>query len=116
MFRRDIKQWFDIAYAEASALIKSLPAPLRDRLSRISITFSGRPDKCEAVEDGDEYNLLGLFTGSPLCEGDADFELSPEIRIFVENIRDEVNGDKTEFRHEVRTTLLHEIGHYLGLG
>ena len=105
----------EIADAEASALMRSLPASLRDRLAGVAVTFSGHPEADEVVEDGDEENLLGLFIGVPLCEEGAEVEVSPEIRLFVENIRDEADGDETAFRHEVRTTLLHEIGHYLGL-
>jgi predicted Zn-dependent protease with MMP-like domain len=41
--------------------------------------------------------------------------LPPEILIFLVNIMDEAEGDWDRFRQEVRTTLLHEIGHYLGL-
>ena len=96
-------------------MMKALPASLRDKLSKISVTLSGRPEADEVIEEGDEENLLGLFIGAALCEEVADSELSPEIRLFVENIRDEANGDETVFRQEVRTTLLHEIGHYLGL-
>jgi len=111
----DLKRWFDLADAEASALLDALPAPLRERLSGVSITFSDHPSESDIIEDGDEESLLGLFIGAALSEEPADTELSPEIRLFVENIRDEVNGDETDFCHEVRITLLHEIGHYLGL-
>ena len=37
------------------------------------------------------------------------------IRLFIENLRDEAEDDPERFRQEVRTTLLHELGHYLGL-
>ena len=93
----------------------ALPASLRKRLSGVSITFSDHPSENDITEDGDAENLLGLFIGSALSDEPADAELSPEIRLFVENIRDEVNGDEPDFCHEVRITLLHEIGHYLGL-
>ena len=96
-------------------MVGALPAPLRDRLSGVSVTFSGRPSASEIIEDGDDENLLGLFIGCPVGEEGADAEVSPEIRLFVENIRDEAGGDEVVFRQEVRTTLLHEIGHYLGL-
>jgi len=115
MSEKSKRRWIEIANAEAVALMKALPAPVRDKLSKVSITFSGRPETNEVIEDGDEDNLLGLFIGIPFGEEGADSELSPEIRLFVENIRDEANGDETAFREEVRTTLLHEIGHYLGL-
>ena len=120
MSEKSKRRWFEIAEAEAVALMGALPAPLREKLTRVastmlSITFSGRPDTHDILEDGDEDDLLGLFIGVPFGDEGADSELSPEIRLFVENIRDDVNGDETAFRNELRTTLLHEIGHYLGL-
>jgi predicted Zn-dependent protease with MMP-like domain len=33
----------------------------------------------------------------------------------LENLRDFAEGDEVIFREEVRTTFLHELGHYLGL-
>jgi len=115
MSGKNRNRWINLADAEAAALLEALPVSLRDRLSTVSITFSGRPSGSEIIEEGDEEELLGLFIGSPIGEADADSELSPEIRLYVENIRDEVDGDEIAFRQEVRTTLLHEIGHYLGL-
>jgi predicted Zn-dependent protease with MMP-like domain len=38
--------------------------------------------------------------------------------LFLENLWlmiEEEGGDERDFRFEVRTTLLHELGHYLGL-
>jgi len=105
-----------IADAEVSALMRALPESLRDKLAKVSVTFRRRPQGDDVVEDGDEYDLLGLFVGVSLCENDdTDPGLSPEIRLFLDNIRDEADGDETAFRREVRDTLLHEIGHYLGL-
>ena len=107
--------WLSIADTEASALVKALPAPLRERLSNVSISFANRPSGSEILEDGDEEELLGLFLGLPVGEEGANAEVSPEIRLFLDNIYEEADGDEAAFRQEVRTTLLHEIGHYLGL-
>ena len=115
MSEKSKRRWIEIANTEALALMGALPAPLREKLTKVSITFSGRPETTDIVEEGDEEELLGLFLGVPYAEEGTDSGLSPEIRLFVENIRDGVNGDETAFRDEVRTTLLHEIGHYLGL-
>ncbi|MCL1920517.1 MAG: metallopeptidase family protein [Kiritimatiellaeota bacterium] len=109
------KRWFDLADAEASALLAALPAPLRERLSGVSVTLAPYPTASDITEDGDEEDLLGLFIGAALGEEIADGEPSPEIRLFIENILHETDGNETAFRREVRTTLLHEIGHYLGL-
>jgi len=111
----DQKRWFDLADAEAAALMGVLPELLRNRLKGIAITFSDRPSASEILEDGDEENLLGLFIGAAFGEEIADGEPSPEIRLFLQNILDEVGGEETAFIREIRTTLLHEIGHYLGL-
>ena len=94
-------------------MIKSLPPDLRGKLAGVSITLSGKPDACEVAEEGDEDELLGLFVGSSLGDGEGDFP--PEIRLYVENILDETGADAVAFKREVRTTLLHEIGHFLGL-
>ncbi|MCL1910047.1 MAG: metallopeptidase family protein [Kiritimatiellaeota bacterium] len=110
-----MKRWYDFADAAASALMKSLPLDLRGKLAGVAITLSGKPDPHEVEEEGDEDELLGLFIGATLAEGGADSDFPPEIRLFVENIRDETGDDVAEFKREVRTTLLHEIGHYLGL-
>lgn len=70
----------------------------------------------EQSEEGDDENLLGLFVGASLGEAADDLEPLPgAIRLFVENIRDEAEDDPVRFRQEVRDTLLHELGHYLGL-
>ena len=36
--------------------------------------------------------------------------------LFLENLWDSAGGDEGDFCQEVRTTFLHELGHYLGLG
>jgi predicted Zn-dependent protease with MMP-like domain len=60
--------------------------------------------------------LLGLFVGPSFVEElSCDDPMPPVIRLFVENLRDEAEDDPALFRQEVRTTLLHELGHYLGL-
>jgi len=112
------RKWYDIADAEASALMRSLPPELRGKLGRVVITMSERPDEHEIMEEGDEDCLMGLFVGNTFAEESGGFgetALPPEIRLFVGNILYETDGDEKEFRQEVRTTLLHEIGHYLGL-
>ena len=66
-----------------------------------------------ADEDDD---LLGLFEGCSRMDGEP---LTPEdlprIRLFLDNLWDFTGGDIAAFREEVKTTFLHELGHYLGL-
>ena len=103
--------WFDSAEKEAERALAALPADIRAKLGNILITLEARP----TPEDEDD-DLLGLFTGwtygEELEEQDA---VPPSVRLFIENLRQEAGDDPHRFREEVRTTLLHEIGHYLGL-
>jgi predicted Zn-dependent protease with MMP-like domain len=41
--------------------------------------------------------------------------MPPQIILFLDNLWDFADRDEGVFRQEVRTTLLHELGHYLGL-
>ena len=53
-------------------------------------------------------DTLGIF------EEGAAASPTPRIRLWLENLWEIAEGDLAIFRAEVRTTLLHEIGHVLG--
>jgi predicted Zn-dependent protease with MMP-like domain len=61
--------------------------------------------------------LLGLFTGVPLdrqSQTSAGGELPPRIYLFKRNLERNVRGT-AELAEQIRVTLYHELGHYLGL-
>ena len=60
----------------------------------------------EDVAMGIEPDTLGFF--------DEDEAGLIHIRLWLENIWDFSEGEQDVYREEVRTTLLHEIGHLLG--
>jgi len=64
--------------------------------------------------DGIAPDVLGLFTGAEMAEEDA-VPMPPQIILFLENLWDFAEGGEEIFRDEVRTTFLHELGHFLGL-
>ena len=93
--------------------LAALPKPLRARAEKLPVTFERRPN-ANLQADGIEPDTLGLFTGADFVqEGNA--LLPPQIILFLENLWDFAEGDEEIFREEVRTTFLHELGHYLGL-
>ena len=105
-----------IAEKEAEATIAALPKPMRERLEGIPVTCLPEPTR-DIMDDGVEPDTLGLFVGDPYPDeetfgGDP---LPPQILLFINNLWDMAEGDEETFRDEVRTTLLHEIGHYFGL-
>ena len=91
----------------------ALPKPLRERAAKLAVTFARKPN-AEFQADGVEPDTLGLFTGAAFVEEEHG-PLPPQIILFLENLFDYAEGDQSVFREEVRTTLLHELGHYLGL-
>ncbi|HOE61501.1 MAG TPA: metallopeptidase family protein [Kiritimatiellia bacterium] len=107
--------WYALADEEVRTVYRDLPDDLRTCLARLTVTLDSRPAPSERSEPGDRDGLLGLFTGPGFAESeDSDMPMPAAIRLFVENLRDEARNDPLLFRQEVRTTLLHEFGHYLG--
>jgi predicted Zn-dependent protease with MMP-like domain len=102
-----------LALAEVEATLAALPGPLRERAKQLPVTFERVPNRA-LVADGIAPDTLGLFTGAEFVE-EGVVPLPPQIILFLENLWDFAEGDEDVFRDEVHTTLLHELGHYLGL-
>lgn len=102
-----------LALAEVEATLAALPAPLRERARQLPVTFERVPSRALVVE-GIAPDILGLFNGPAFVEEGA-VPMPPQIILFLENLWDFAEGDEEIFCEEVHTTLLHELGHYLGL-
>lgn len=100
------------AEEEVQAVLKILPAEVQKAAKNCTVTFERRPganpQDCDL--EGDE---LGLFDGTCLLDDPAPDAL-PQIRLFLINLWEWVSRDEQDFRDEVGTTFLHELGHYLG--
>jgi predicted Zn-dependent protease with MMP-like domain len=96
-----------IARVEIDAAIWELPSGVRAILERVPVFLERRPDT-DDLAAGIEADTLGIFE-----EGAAPSP-TPRIRLWLENLWETAEGDLGTFRAEVRTTLLHEIGHVLG--
>jgi predicted Zn-dependent protease with MMP-like domain len=109
----DWKELVAVARREVAATLQSLPAPLREKARLLPVTYEPWPNDA-LLRDGIADDTLGLFVGGDYAEGE--HEVMPaQIILFLDNIRGMVEEDEADFRAEVRTTLLHELGHYLGL-
>jgi len=109
----DWKKLSEIASNEVETTVNSLPKPLREKALGLVVTSERKPG-AELQKDGIEADTLGLFCGPDFAE-EEHVPMPPQIILFVENIWDFAEGDETAFRNEIRTTFLHELGHYLGL-
>ena len=109
----NLKKLEALAASEVEATLAALPVPLREQAHKLPITFEPHPN-CALQAEGIEPDTLGLFTGPEFADAEHS-TLPPQIILFLGNIWDIAEGDEEIFREEVRITLLHELGHYLGL-
>ncbi|PID53326.1 MAG: hypothetical protein CSA58_07465 [Micrococcales bacterium] len=101
------EQEFDEA---VDAALDSLPAEIMDRVDNVAILVAADPPE-------DQPNLLGLYEGVPLTHRGVSWVLSQPDRITI--FRNPILArcwTGAQVRHEVRVTVLHELGHYFGIG
>lgn len=101
-----------IARRVVDATLRRLPTEIREAASAC------RVDLCDTAspEEDLDADILGLFEGCSRLDGEPQAPADlPRIRLFLRPLWDFAEGDPQVFRAEVRTTLLHELGHYLGL-
>ncbi len=105
----------EIAAREVQTIIEDLPAPLQPKARALPVTFERIPNPALQAE-GILSDTLGLFVGPEYSEeGHGLSPLPPQVILFLENLWDYSGGEPEIFAEEVRTTYLHELGHYLGL-
>src|SRR5438132_4093717 len=111
-----MRQWATLrrlALEEIEATLAELPLPLRERAQKLPVTFERRPNNAQC-RDGIESDTLGLFVGPEFADEEtSSFPLPPQIILFLENIWQLAETNRALFRAEVRTTYVHELGHYL---
>jgi predicted Zn-dependent protease with MMP-like domain len=103
-----------IAEEEVRRTFAGLPEELRARSLSIPVVYDSR--SLRELDRDDLTDTLGLFVGENLLEaGQGSGGLPAQIILYLTNIWFEADNDEAVYRKEVRATLLHELGHYLGL-
>lgn len=93
---------------------RQLPLNVRHRLDNVDISLEDRPNAVE-LDLPDDSSLFGLYTGVPLTEREGGNPgLPDQITIFRLPILENC-ATPAEAMREIRVTLWHEVGHYLGL-
>jgi predicted Zn-dependent protease with MMP-like domain len=103
---------------EVRKAARKLPRQFRQGLDRVPVIVQDLPDESLAEGNRDEVgpDILGLFDGVPLTEtGELEsVQLRPNtIHLFQRNI-ERVARDRDDLVEQIRITLYHELGHYLG--
>jgi predicted Zn-dependent protease with MMP-like domain/predicted nucleic acid-binding protein len=101
--------------AIAEQALDELPERARQLLAGVPIVLAEQPAEAD-VDAGIDPRALGLFSGTAYPDG-SHLGGQPgltQILIFRRNL-ERVAGNEDELREEIRTTLLHETGHFFGL-
>lgn len=95
------------------AVLADLPEWVVNRIDNLTVVIEDRPSR---AQDPTGTGLLGLYDGVPLSERGMDyFAYAPDrITIFYQPHLD-LGLDDDELREEIRVTVLHELGHHLGI-
>jgi len=93
--------------------LEGLPAWVVDALDNLHIVVEDWPTR-EQDPDGD--GLLGIYEGVSLLERGTDYYAQAPDRIVVfRGPHVELGLSEDDLRTEVRTTVLHEVAHHLGI-
>src|SRR5713226_251502 len=112
---KDWSHCLKLAQAEVEATLSSLPAELCVAARKVALTYEHVPNAA-LIADGIEPDTLGLFVGEPWAESvQCGQPIPSQIILFLQNIWELAEGDEEFFKEETHTTLVHELGHYLGL-
>ncbi len=107
---------FDGAVEDALAKV---PEPVRRYLANVAITVEDLPssDDLLACDPPLSPSILGLFRGPPYGQSDAVdpwTHLPSSIVLFQRNL-ERFARSRAELIEEIGVTLVHEVGHFLGL-
>jgi len=100
----------------AGAAIHKLPEEYRQLAAQLPVFLEARPNE-QVVCDGLDPRALGLFAGATHSERGAldSLNSASAITLYTHCLWDAYGLDERELLEEVRITVLHEVGHYLGL-
>ncbi len=97
--------------------LDSLPKEFRSRIQNVAILVEDFPPGQAPPQDAQQRRLLlGIFHGVPATKKSVfDVPMGPaHIVLYQKNI-EAVCSNQGEIRHQIRQTLLHELGHYFGM-
>ncbi|MBZ5502502.1 MAG: metallopeptidase family protein [Acidobacteriia bacterium] len=107
-------------------VLDALPAEFRKRMHNLAILVEDEPPRrLRRMHRGTTGNpgsgktrrlVLGVFQGVPATRRSVfDLSIGPDHIVLYQKNIEAVCSNETEIRHEVRQTVLHELGHYFGM-
>src|SRR5438034_359165 len=101
----------------AEETLDSLPEEFRIRIQNVAILVEDCPTNQRPPKLGQQRRLLlGIFQGVPATKKSVfDLSVGPAHIILYQRNIESVCASEIEVRHQIRQTLIHELGHYFGM-
>ena len=94
-------------------VLDGLPEWVHDRIDNLRVVIEERPTR---DQDPSGDGLLGLYDGVPLLDRGMDYYAAMPDTIYVfRQPHLDLGLSDDELREEIRRTVLHELGHHLGI-
>jgi predicted Zn-dependent protease with MMP-like domain len=97
--------------------LDSLPREFRSRIRNVAVLVEDVPPNQPSSQAGQPRRLLlGIFHGVPTTKKSVfDLSTGPDHIVLYQNNIEAVCSSEAEVRHQIRQTLIHELGHYFGM-
>ncbi len=105
-------------------VLDSIPTEFRQRIHNLAVLVQDRPRRLRRpLRNSRDIGpakpgrlLLGVFEGTPITQRSVfEFSSGPNRIILYQKNIEAICRNEAEIRHEVRQTVLHEMGHYFGM-
>jgi predicted Zn-dependent protease with MMP-like domain len=97
--------------------LDGVPEPFARALDEVAVMVADEPSPAQRRDAGlgPGDDLYGLFEGVPRTEYAADWAFVPATITLFRFALAQDFPDPAALEHQVRVTVLHELGHYLGI-
>lgn len=96
--------------------VEDLPPHFRRAADNLVVVVEPSPQPGDRSPDEDDGPLFGIYRGVPLSERSAGYQLAaPDVIAVFRRPLLRYCRRPAQLREEIRRTVLHEFGHYLGL-
>jgi predicted Zn-dependent protease with MMP-like domain/Flp pilus assembly protein TadD len=105
--------------AAVESALAELPEPVRRYLANVAITVEDLPADADLLASDPPLSpdILGLFRGAPWGQKASmnPWDHFPSSIVLYQKNLERFTRDRAELIEEIRITLVHEVGHFLGL-
>jgi predicted Zn-dependent protease with MMP-like domain len=93
----------------AEAALSTIPEQFQAQMSNTMVVVDDLPT-LEAVRDGEDPDLLGLYEGATVLEHGL-----PERIVLYQRNHENIAANRNELERQVQETMRHEVGHHFGM-